>query len=104
MDAIESTPEFVGQVYQRMERNLEVARRRVGVPLTLGDKILLSHLDDPANQELVAGESYLQVRPDRVAHQDVTGQMAILQFMQSGRKRVVVPTTIHCDHLIQARV
>ena len=104
MNAIESTPEYVSQVYQKMERNLEVVRQRVDKPLPLGDKILLSHLDNPSNQELVAGESYLQVRPDRVAHQDVTGQMAILQFMQSGRKRVAVPTTIHCDHLIQARV
>ena len=104
MNDIESTPEYVSQVYQKMKRNLEVVRRRVNKSLTLGDKMLLSHLDNPANQELVAGESYLQVRPDRVAHQDVTGQMAILQFMQSGRKRVAVPTTVHCDHLIQARV
>ena len=103
-NTIDSTPEFVGDVYARMGRNLAVVRRRLGRPLNLAEKALLSHLDDPENQELVAGESYLMLRPDRVAHQDVTGQMAILQFMQAGRKRVAVPTTVHCDHLIQARV
>ena len=104
MDTIDSTPEFVAKVYSTMEDNLGTVRRRLGQPMTLADKILLSHLDDPENQELEPGESYLMLRPDRVAHQDVTGQMAILQFMQSGRTRVAVPTTIHCDHLIQARV
>ena len=104
MDTIDSTPEFVAKVYSTMADNLGTLRRRLGQPMTLSDKILLSHLDDPENQKLEPGESYLMLRPDRVAHQDVTGQMAILQFMQSGRKRVAVPTTIHCDHLIQARV
>ena len=104
MKTIDSTPEFVGEVYKTMERNLAVVRRRQGRPLSLAEKILLGHLDDPENQELEAGESYLMLRPDRVAQQDVTGQMSILQFMQAGRKRVAVPTTIHCDHLIQARV
>ena len=101
---IDSTPEFVTQAYSKMDQNLAVVRSRLGHPLTLADKILLSHLDDPANQDLEPGESYLMLRPDRVAHQDVTGQMAILQFMQAGRRRVAVPTTVHCDHLIQARV
>ena len=104
MNTIESTPEFVSQVYRTMEDKLAVVRQRMGQPMTLADKILLSHLENPANQELKAGESYLQLRPDRLALQDVTGQMAILQFMQSGRKRVALPTTVHCDHLIQARV
>ena len=104
MVTIESTPEFVATVYSAMERNLGIVRARLGQPMTLADKILLSHLDDPENQELEPGESYLLLRPDRVGHQDVTGQMAILQFMQAGRKRVAVPTTVHCDHLIQARV
>ncbi len=103
MDTIDSTPEFVAEAYGKMERNLAVVRRRLGQPMSLADKILLSHLDDPESQELEPGESYLLLRPDRVAHQDVTGQMAILQFMQAGRKRVAVPTTVHCDHLIQAR-
>ena len=79
-------------------------RRRLGRPMTLSDKILLSHLDDPENQKLEPGESYLMLRPDRLAQPDSSAQMAILQFMQSGRKRVAVPTTIHCDHMIQARV
>ena len=104
MDTIDSTPEFISKVYGAMERNLAVARRRLGRPLTLSEKVLLSHLDDPESQELEPGESYLTLRPDRVAQQDVTGQMSILQFMQAGRKRVAVPTTVHCDHLIQAQV
>lgn len=104
MSTIASTPEFVSSVYQRMERNLEIVRGRLQRPLTLAEKVLLSHLDDPAGAELKPGESYIMLRPDRVAHQDVTGQMSILQFMQSGRSRVAVPTTLHCDHLIQARV
>jgi aconitate hydratase len=104
MSSLESTPEFVSTVYQRMNTNLEVVRRRLGRPLTLADKILLSHLDDPDNQEMVPGKSYLHVRPDRVILQDVLGQSAMLQFMMTGRKKVAVPTTIHCDHLIEARV
>ena len=91
MNAIESTPEFVGKVYATMEKNLAIARRRLGRPLSLAEKVLLGHLDDPENQELSAGESYLMLRPDRVGQQDVTGQMSILQFMQAGRKRVAVP-------------
>jgi aconitate hydratase len=103
MSNIESTPEFVAAVYERMERTLEVVRKRLGRPLTLADKILLGHLDDPEHQEMIPGESYLQVRPDRVILQDVLGQTAMLQFMQTRRDRAAVPTTVHCDHLIQAR-
>ncbi len=103
-NVIDSTPEFVEAAYKTVEANLTVARRKLGRPLNLAEKILLGHLDDPEGQELVPGDSYLMLRPDRVAHQDVTGQMAVLQFMQAGRNRVAVPTTIHCDHLIQARV
>ncbi len=75
-----------------------------GGPLTLADKVLLGHLDDPETQELEPGQSYLSLRPDRVVFQDVLGQTGMLQFMQTRRDRVAVPTTIHCDHLIQARV
>ncbi len=96
-------PEFVADAYQKMEANLKTVRERLDRPMSLAEKVLLSHLDDPASAELTPGESYLQLRPDRVAHQDVTGQMAILQFMQAGRDRVAVPTSVHCDHLIQAR-
>ena len=104
MDTIDSTPEFVAKAYGTMENKLATVRKRVGRPMSLTDKILLSHLEDPAGQELQPGESYLLLRPDRVGLQDVTGQMAILQFKQAGRERVAVPTTVHCDHLIQARV
>ena len=104
MNIIDSTPEFVTAAYQKIERNLEVVRSRLNRPLTLAEKVLLGHLDDPAEAELAPGQSYIMVNPDRVAHQDVTGQMAILQFAQSGRSTVAVPTTVHCDHLIQARV
>jgi aconitate hydratase len=104
MVTIESTPELAAMVYETMERNLAVVRRRLGRPLTLADKVLLGHLDDPDHQEMEAGKSYLLLRPDRVVLQDVLGQTAMLQFMQTLRSRVAVPTTIHCDHLIQARV
>ena len=101
---VDSTPEFVEEAYKKMERNLEVVRSRFNRPLTLAEKLLLGHLDDAKGAEIEPGESYIMLNPDRVAHQDVTGQMAILQFMQSGRTEVAVPTTVHCDHLIQARV
>ena len=104
MVTIESTPEMAAEVYGTIERNLEVVRRRLNKPLTLADKVLLGHLDDPENQEMIPGESYLNVRPDRVILQDVLGQTGMLQFMQTRRDAVAVPTTIHCDHLIQARV
>jgi aconitate hydratase len=104
MHAIDSTPQYVGQVYASMEQRIEIVRKRLGRPLTLAEKILLGHLDDPAGQDLRAGESYLLLRPDRVAMQDATAQMALLQFMQARRDRAAVPTTVHCDHLIQARV
>lgn len=101
---LNSTPEFVSKVYETMARNLQVVRKKLGRPLTLADKILLSHLDNPEEQEMIAGKSYLHVRPDRVVLQDVLGQSAMLQFMQTGRDKVAIPTTIHCDHLIEARV
>ena len=101
---VDSTPQFVEEAYKKIEKNLEIVRSRYNRPLTLAEKLLLGHLDDPSGAELDPGESYINLNPDRVAHQDVTGQMAILQFMQSGRSEVAVPTTVHCDHLIQARV
>src|SRR5499427_921877 len=104
MGDIESTPEMAAAVYATMARNLAVVRHRLGKPLTLADKILLGHLDDPEHQELKPGQSYLLVRPDRVVFQDVLGQTGLLQFMQTRRDKVAVPATIHCDHLIQARV
>jgi len=90
--------------YQRIEDNLEIVRRRLNRPLTLSEKIVYGHLDDAENQEIVRGQSYLKLRPDRVACQDATAQMALLQFMSAGLPSVAVPTTVHCDHLIEAQV
>src|SRR5262245_4107646 len=90
-------------IYETRARNLATVRRRIGRPLTLSEKVLFGHLDDPERQELEVGRSQLALRPDRVVFQDVLGQTGLLQFMQTGRERVAVPTTIHCDHLIQAR-
>jgi aconitate hydratase len=104
MTTIESTPAMVSKVYATMAKNLKVVRRRLNKPLTLADKVLLGHLDDPERQDMVPGKSYLFLRPDRVVFQDVLGQTGLLQFMQTRRDRVAVPATIHCDHLIQARV
>ncbi len=104
MHLIDSTPEYVLSIYERMETRLEIARRRLKRPLALSEKILLGHLNDPECPDPVAGKSYVMLRPDRVAMQDATAQMALLQFVQAGRRRVAVPTTVHCDHLIQARV
>lgn len=76
---------------------------RLNRPLTLSEKIVYGHLDDPVGQEITRGRSYLRLRPDRVAMQDATAQMAMLQFISSGLPRVAVPSTIHCDHLIEAK-
>src|SRR5918999_2506532 len=104
MITIDSTPEFVSSVYERMDRTLAAVRKNLNRPLGLADKVLLSHLDDPSNTDLERGKSYVQLRPDRVILQDVLGQTAMLQFMQTRRTETAVPTTQHCDHLIQARV
>jgi aconitate hydratase len=103
MNTIDSTPEFVSGVYRRMADRLAEVRHRLHRPLTFAEKVLFTHLDDPRRQELKAGESYLMLRPDRVAMQDATAQMALLQFMLAGRVSAAVPTTVHCDHLIRAR-
>lgn len=90
--------------YAGMNETLNIVRKRLNKPLTYAEKILYSHLDDPHNQELVRGQSYLRLRPDRVACQDATAQMAILQFMSAGMDAVATPSTVHCDHLIEAQV
>merc|ERR1712215_176569 len=90
--------------YEKLVKNLEVVKGRLNRPMTLSEKILYSHLDEPAEQEIERGESYLRLRPDRVAMQDATAQMAMLQFISSGLPKVAVPSTIHCDHLIQAQI
>jgi len=87
--------------YQMMEDNLKIVRKRLNQPLTLAEKVVYGHLDDAQNQDLVRGQSYLKLRPDRVAMQDATAQMAMLQFISSGLPRTAVPSTIHCDHLLE---
>lgn len=83
---------------------IPVSQYRLDRPLTLSEKVVYGHLDDAKNQDIVRGQSYLKLRPDRVACQDATAQMALLQFMSAGLPNVAVPTTVHCDHLIQAQV
>lgn len=90
--------------YDKMEYNLKIVKDRLNRPLTLSEKVVYGHLDNPKNQDIVRGESYLKLRPDRVAMQDATAQMAMLQFISSGLPRVAVPSTIHCDHLIEAQL
>merc|ERR1711939_419891 len=90
--------------YQRIADNLEVVRKRLNRPLTYSEKVLYGHLDNPHDADIRRGASYLKLRPDRVACQDATAQMALLQFMSAGIPNVAVPTTVHCDHLIQAQV
>ena len=98
-----STPiELVEEVYGRLAQRADVARRRLDRPVTLAEKILFNHLADPEGQALDRGRSYSELYPDRVAMQDATAQMALLQFVTAGLPRVAVPTTVHCDHLIQA--
>ncbi|MGH8982592.1 MAG: aconitate hydratase [Acidimicrobiia bacterium] len=100
-----TTPiELVASVYERMPGRLEVARRRLGRPLTFAEKVLFSHADNPETIGLDRGADYANYRPDRVAMQDATAQMALLQFVTADLPRVAVPTTVHCDHLIQAHV
>uniref|UniRef100_A0A336K422 Aconitate hydratase, mitochondrial n=1 Tax=Culicoides sonorensis TaxID=179676 RepID=A0A336K422_CULSO len=90
--------------YEKLVSNLEVVKKRLNRPLTMSEKVLYSHLDDPKGQDIQRGVSYLRLRPDRVAMQDATAQMAMLQFISSGLPKVAVPSTIHCDHLIEAQV
>ncbi|KAK8076134.1 Aconitate hydratase [Apiospora phragmitis] len=90
--------------YKKMSENLSVVRSRLNRPLTYAEKILYSHLDNPHEQDIERGVSYLRLRPDRVACQDATAQMAILQFMSAGMPSVANPTTVHCDHLIEAQI
>lgn len=102
MAQIETTPEMVEKVYQTTRKNLQVIRERLGRPLTLTEKIVYGHLTNPDQQDLTRGESFLSLAPDRVAMQDATAQMAVLQFMLAGKDEAAVPSTIHCDHLIRA--
>jgi len=96
--------EMIKKVYANMPARIEAARKALGRPLTLAEKILYSHLDaDMKLTDYPRGASYVDFNPDRVAMQDATAQMALLQFMQAGRPTVAVPSSVHCDHLIQAK-
>ena len=97
--------EMIKKVYENFPSRIAAARQVVGKPLTLTEKILYAHLwQGDATLEHERGKSYVDFAPDRVAMQDATAQMALLQFMQSGRTKVAVPSTVHCDHLIEAKV
>jgi len=97
--------EMIKGVYSRLKERVDTAREVVDKPLTLTEKILYSHLDEGnAKTAYKRGESYVDFRPDRVAMQDATAQMALLQFMQAGKSKVAVPSTVHADHLIQAKL
>ena len=98
------TIQRIDTAYARLRANVAIARERLNRPLTLAEKILFGHFVEPDEQPLGRGEAHAELAPDRVALQDATAQMALLQFELAGLSRVVVPTTVHCDHLIQARV
>ena len=100
-----TTPvELVEAVYGRYPERTAVAQRRLGRAVTFAEKVLFAHADDPETVGITRGVDYADYRPDRVAMQDATAQMALLQFMTAGLPQVAVPSTVHCDHLIQARV
>ena len=97
--------EMIKKVYNELKTKVDKARELTNSPLTLSEKILYSHLwNDKLNSPFKRGEDYVDFAPDRIACQDATAQMALLQFMQAGKNKVAVPTTVHCDHLIQASV
>ena len=97
LDQVETT-------YKKLNGNLEVIREVLKRPLTLSEKILYGHASRPKEINLSRGDSYGDFSPDRVAMQDATAQMALLQFMLAGWDETAVPTTVHCDHLIQAKI
>ena len=97
--------EMIKKVYAEMPAKVDAARKALGRPLTLSEKILFAHLhQDQQLSNFERGKSYVDFAPDRVAMQDATAQMALLQFMQAGRPKVAVPSTVHCDHLITAKL
>jgi len=101
---IDTTPEMVEKVYSKLEKNISIYRKTINRSLTLAEKILAGHLEESFLEKILDNESnYVFLHPDRVALQDVTGQMVLLQFMQTELKSATLPSTIHCDHLIQAR-
>ena len=100
----DTTFELVSNVYAKLKKNISKYQNVIGRPLTLTEKILSGHFNKIEEKNLVSGKNYVFLKPDRVALQDVTGQMVMLQFMQAGLEQTSLPTTIHCDHLIRAKV
>ncbi len=96
--------DLIKKVYTEMPAKIDAAKKLVNRPLTLTEKILYTHLFNPTSKPYERGKDYVDFAPDRVAMQDATAQMALLQFMTCGRSKVAVPSTVHCDHLIQAKV
>ena len=96
--------EMIKKVYSSMKDKVDIAKKVCNHPLTLSEKILYSHLWNNLENSFVRGNDYVDFAPDRIACQDATAQMALLQFMQAGKNKVAVPTTVHCDHLIQAKI
>jgi aconitate hydratase len=94
---------MIRSVYSDYVKKLNIARKLKNGPFTLAEKILYTHLSGPSNKAFIRGTDYVNFNPDRVAMQDATAQMALLQFMQAGKDKVAVPSTVHCDHLIQAK-
>ena len=92
--------DMIKNVYSNIVNNVDEAKNIIRKPLTLTEKILYSHLWDKIKNPYTRGKDYVDFRPDRIACQDATAQMALLQFMQAGKPKVAVPTTVHCDHLI----
>src|SRR5437868_10371658 len=96
--------DMIKKVYAAMPARVEAARKKLGRPLTLAEKILFAHLhEEQPLDNFERAKTYVNFTPDRVAMQDATAQMALLQFMQAGRPKVAVPSTVHCDHLIVAK-
>ncbi|MCI4432230.1 MAG: aconitate hydratase [Nitrosopumilus sp.] len=100
----DTTPELVSRVYKKLQDNIQKYRKVIQRPLTLTEKILSGHFEVVNDKNLDDGKHYVFLIPDRVALQDVTGQMVMLQFMQAGLKQATLPTTVHCDHLIRAQI
>ena len=96
--------EMIKVIYSKYKNRIATIRRLANHPLTYSEKILFAHLWRKIEKEFVRGKDYVELSPDRVAMQDATAQMALLQFMSAGKKTTAVPTTVHCDHLIQAQV
>ena len=96
--------DMIKKIYSNIVKNVDEAKTVIDKPFTLTEKILYSHLWGSISKNYTRGKDYVDFKPDRIACQDATAQMALLQFMQAGKNKVAVPTTVHCDHLIQAKM